>query len=1016
MPPTLEVFSSHKVVLQLLKEFYSWQGTLKEYLQHFVHVQNVDLERQCAILNEDCKEYSELLANTIVTCERSEDLVPKSGVSFSVFCHLDEIIYKVIGDFCKRNKQRDHVLSIGCSLIRPESKYRVANQNYECSFPNSNVSFISTSAWEHLFNNIGCDMMVHLLSKLSLFLKMPNGCLVQLSGRPVERIQSEIIENKIPRNNIGKISKSSDLPVATFNIAQTLHSSAKIEKLWKYHILRCVNDTKKDAIKLAANILLSTNEESSQEESNQADKQQPKLPKNLLRTVTFFREIIQKFKKLRIRAVLESICPTVELTKKLDTNLVGCEKKEDKMLLYKLAISEFTPPEKVFSFVKIVIRKTIPCELLGSNENWKRFYKHVARFVKLKQHEGMSLLEFMNGIKISDCTWMLKFGKHPKHVPESLSRWQESLVYKFVYWLIGDCIIPLIRSYFYVTESQVHHSRLFYYRKPLWYFIERLSEKDFIGSNFIEVQKSIAEHASLNCSKIRFVPKTHKTRPIFNTSKLVKKNSASKGRKSVNEIKALFHVLKYVKEQRSELIGSGVECLDEVNLKLRRYFTDLRQNKLDHLPLYYVASDIECCFDSIPHDKLIDIVEDIFTNYAYMIRKFNTVTFGNGRRINIATKQCATDDSDCDHFPVFIKKSLLSRKLRISNAIITDKVFYTTRDRYELVDLVKKHIKDSFVEVDKKIYQRVNGITQGSTLSTLLANLFYGHLENRHFNDILTAKDSLLMRWMDDYLLITTSEIVATGFLATLQAGFPEYGFKINVSKSLTNLPPAALGKDDEIKRLQGEEWFPWCSLLFNTKTSDVRKSFDRYKGEFISDSITQRHDRNPGKQLQTRLLRQVRTQSTGLLLDPVLNSLHNIKLNIYQIFCFVAIKLHCQVSSNQKHRQPNCNPEFYERLSNRIFEAFYSQYERVADRLRLKEIPIAKEEVRNVYIAATLNILGRKQARYKSMVKSLKKVFKRREINRDEMDEYEKERSSVTLHGPVLTTVNACALRGLFE
>ena len=91
------------------------------------------------------------------------------------------------------------------------------------------------------------------------------------------------------------------------------------------------------------------------------------------------------------------------------------------------------------------------------------------------------------------------------------------------------------------------------------------------------------------------------------------------------------------------------------------------------------------------------------------------------------------------------------------------------------------------------------------------------------------------MRWTDDYLLITTSQQKAVEFLKKVQRGFPEYGFNINLSKSLTNLPPNSVDENDDIKRLEGP-WFPWCGLLFNCNNLDARCSYERYRGKFVEN------------------------------------------------------------------------------------------------------------------------------------------------------------------------------------
>ena len=68
------------------------------------------------------------------------------------------------------------------------------------------------------------------------------------------------------------------------------------------------------------------------------------------------------------------------------------------------------------------------------------------------------------------------------------------------------------------------------------------------------------------------------------------------------------------------------------------------------------------------------------------------------------------------------------------------------------------------------------------------------------------------------------------------------------------------------------------------------------FTGESIGDSISLRLDSNPGKRMLSRMMQQIRIQSASLILDPALNSEENILTNIYQIFCFVAVKFNYHV------------------------------------------------------------------------------------------------------------------------
>ena len=111
-------------------------------------------------------------------------------------------------------------------------------------------------------------------------------------------------------------------------------------------------------------------------------------------------------------------------------------------------------------------------------------------------------------------------------------------------------------------------------------------------------------------------------------------------------------------------------------------------------------------------------------------------------------------------------------------------------------------------------------------------------MERKHFSECINSDECILMRWTDDFLLITSSKGLAETFLDAIKKGFPEYGLSINVRKSKTNLPTNASNHTDLIQRVT-DEWFPWCNFLINTRNLQVRLSYDRYLGNVYQRKVS---------------------------------------------------------------------------------------------------------------------------------------------------------------------------------
>ena len=110
--------------------------------------------------------------------------------------------------------------------------------------------------------------------------------------------------------------------------------------------------------------------------------------------------------------------------------------------------------------------------------------------------------------------------------------------------------------------------------------------------------------------------------------------------------------------------------------------------------------------------------------------------------------------------------------------------------------------------------------------------MLYGNLERTHLSEFMNTNECILMRWTDDFLLISTSKHLAEKFFEKLKVGFPEYGCSINIEKSKTNLPDYAPMQANGVQLINAS-WFPWCNLLINMDTLEVRFSYDRFIGRF---------------------------------------------------------------------------------------------------------------------------------------------------------------------------------------
>ena len=142
-----------------------------------------------------------------------------------------------------------------------------------------------------------------------------------------------------------------------------------------------------------------------------------------------------------------------------------------------------------------------------------------------------------------------------------------------------------------------------------------------------------------------------------------------------------------------------------------------------------------------------------------------------------------------------------------------------------LLMLLIEHVKENLIKVGKKYYRQKRGIPQGSVLSSFLCNYFYADLEMKHLS-FVDSPDCLLLRLIDDFLLITLDKAKAERFVKVMHGGLPEYGVQVNQRKSLVNFTTCVNGED--LPRVPNEAGFPYCGTLINCKTLDISKDVDR--------------------------------------------------------------------------------------------------------------------------------------------------------------------------------------------
>lgn len=169
----------------------------------------------------------------------------------------------------------------------------------------------------------------------------------------------------------------------------------------------------------------------------------------------------------------------------------------------------------------------------------------------------------------------------------------------------------------------------------------------------------------------------------------------------------------------------------------------------------------------------------------------------------------------------------------------------------------------------------------------------------------------LLVRIVDDFLLVSTKKSTSVQFLKKFNKGIPGLGVRINGEKSRVNYPlymeSSGTGNMDPIEVCTNS--FQWCGLLIDTRTCEISLDHKRFSGTQSTDAVVIHRAANEGLNFKKKMKDFVRPRcSQRLLFSSCINGIGTICLNFYQTCLLCAVKtLHymiCSGSTSPNHEE----------------------------------------------------------------------------------------------------------------
>nr|XP_040127881.1 telomerase reverse transcriptase isoform X7 [Ictidomys tridecemlineatus] len=532
-------------------------------------------------------------------------------------------------------------------------------------------------------------------------------------------------------------------------------------------------------------------------------------------------------------------------------------------------LDQHSSPWQVYAFLRACLSRLVPAGLWGSRHNQRHFLRNVKRFISLGKHARLSLRELAWKMKVRGCAWLRRSpGTHC--VPAAEHRLRAEILAKFLFWLVDTYVVGLLRSFFYVTETTFQKNRLLFYRQSTWHRLQSVGLRQLLERvqlrqlSEAEVRQHQGTRPALPTSRLRFVPKPNGLRPIVSMDCVVGTRPLRREKKAQQftlHMKTLFSVLNYERAQRPGLLGASVLGMDDIYRVWRAFV--LRVRAQDPAPrLYFVKADVTGAYDTIPQDRLVEVIASIIRppENTYCVRRYAVVQRAAHGRVRKSFRTHVSTLSDLQPYMRQFVEHLQDR-IALRDAVVIEQSCSLNETSTNLFDFFLRFVRSSVVRIGGRCYVQCRGIPQGSVLSTLLCSLCYGDMENKLFAGV--QQDGVLLRLVDDFLLVTPHLAQARAFLSYAQ--------------------------------------------------TSVRASLTFHRGSRV------------GRNLRRKLLAVLRLKCHGLFLDLQVNSLRTVCVNIYKIFLLQAHRFHACVLQLPFSQQVRKNPRFFLRIVSDTASCCYS-------------------------------------------------------------------------------------------
>ncbi|KAL7424993.1 Telomerase reverse transcriptase [Cryptotrichosporon argae] len=647
---------------------------------------------------------------------------------------------------------------------------------------------------------------------------------------------------------------------------------------------------------------------------------------------------------------------------------------------------------QVCRFVTSVLRRVVSPAIMGGDHNFSVLASNARRLVRAKLHEPLTLHTAVQDLRVNDIAWLGLDMTTRINAAEAAKR--RELAEAFVYWLLDGLIIPLIRASFYVTETAETRYETVYFAHRHWARATSPHFKLLQGALLSELdkgQQDAVRQGPLGVSAVRLIPKPNGFRPIVNLGRPIKAKNANgawvklgRALSANGVLRPVHHVLTYEKARHKDELGSALFGTNEIFAPIQQLKRELIRSDGSLPRLYFAKMDIKAAFDTIEQDKMVRVVERLMADKSYWTGQYAVVLPPGAKGSGEARRLYKMKAVGADALWQRAGEAASNLTHNTRNAVVVDLARRSERTQAALMELVRTHIKRNVWQIGDKLFRQKTGIPQGSIISSLLCSFFYADLEREHL-DFVHRPGTRLLRYIDDFLLVTDDYAVARRFVDTMLAGFPAYGAFVSPSKTLVSFEHA--GKSGSVpvcaigaRGLQ----IPYCGYMIDGRTLDLSIDVCRMIATPARHTFAVRTARRRGATFVGWLCRQLENRNHVAFLDTAHNARTTVYETVYTNFALAAMKV--------PHYFSRADP-LDARRADMIADAIVAavEYTYVAGRARVRHasgtgavhFDIRKRVFTHLAVQAVRKVLGRR-GRWEAVVARLADKARRTRVEGD--------------------------------